>query len=125
MQKYKDLIQKIKDLRTEAKKEAQAALQTGFKDFFAKYPDLESISWMQFTPYFNDGDTCEFCVYSDVELNGEEYWDDPKMPKEAYKEISEFVSMFDEDDMLAVYGDHAKVVILRDGTTEVNDYEHD
>lgn len=30
--------------------------------FFEKNPPIKSIIWTQYTPYFNDGDTCEFFV---------------------------------------------------------------
>ena len=29
---------------------------------FEKYPFLTSLTWTQYTPYFNDGHTCEFGV---------------------------------------------------------------
>lgn len=31
--------------------------------FFQKYPEVEALRWNQYTPYFNDGDTCEFSVH--------------------------------------------------------------
>ena len=31
--------------------------------FFKMYPEIGSITWTQYTPYFNDGDTCEFSVH--------------------------------------------------------------
>ena len=30
--------------------------------WFKEIPDLNLITWQQYTPYFNDGDTCEFSV---------------------------------------------------------------
>lgn len=33
-----------------------------FTEFFKKHPKAEKIGWVQYTPYFNDGDTCEFGV---------------------------------------------------------------
>ncbi len=32
------------------------------RDFFKEVPELKTIFWTQYTPYFNDGDTCEFRV---------------------------------------------------------------
>jgi hypothetical protein len=31
-------------------------------NFFKSYPEVAAITWTQYTPYFNDGDTCEFSV---------------------------------------------------------------
>ena len=31
-----------------------------YKYIFEKYPTLESFGWSQYTPYFNDGETCIF-----------------------------------------------------------------
>lgn len=38
-----------------------------FAKVFAKYPDLKVVAWVQYTPYFNDGDACVFSVR---EFNG-------------------------------------------------------
>lgn len=39
--------------------------------------DFESISWTQYTPYFNDGESCEFGVYANEygKYNGQEMQD--------------------------------------------------
>ena len=49
-----------------AKKEMQAkgkdAIHAAFKELFAARPEVLAVTWKQYTPYFNDGDTCEFSV---------------------------------------------------------------
>lgn len=46
------------------------------KSVFEKYPKIESFGWNQYTPYFNDGDTCTFSANTDyLSVNGE-YVDD-------------------------------------------------
>lgn len=49
-----------------------------FKEFFERNPQIEFITWTQFTPYFNDGDECIFRV-NDLYgfLSEEEMEDDP------------------------------------------------
>lgn len=32
------------------------------KDFFAAVPQIKSVTWTQYSPYFNDGDACTFSV---------------------------------------------------------------
>lgn len=58
--------------------ELRKEFPTMFKDIFETAPKLKSVSWTQYTPYFNDGDTCYFSAHiDDLELNGvSEYSDD-------------------------------------------------
>lgn len=53
------LLEKMNALREEAK----VAIKEEFKNFFAKHPQVESIVWTQYAPYFNDGDACVFRVH--------------------------------------------------------------
>lgn len=42
------------------------------KTIFEDHPKVESFGWTQYTPYFNDGDTCTFSAHTDyIYLNGE------------------------------------------------------
>lgn len=43
--------------------EGEAALKEAFKELFDKHPRLASVEWVQYTPYFNDGDPCYFSVH--------------------------------------------------------------
>lgn len=52
----------INVLKEEAKKTSQEYMKESFKNFFAKTPEVQVVSWTQYTPYFNDGDSCEFGV---------------------------------------------------------------
>jgi hypothetical protein len=59
----------------EKKKALLAELQKDFPamftELFAEAPTLKSFGWTQYTPYFNDGDTCEFGVHIDYPyING-------------------------------------------------------
>lgn len=61
--KLTELVKKIEDLRETMKREGQYALKEVFVDFFDKHPEADSIVWVQYTPYFNDGDACIFSKY--------------------------------------------------------------
>lgn len=54
-----------------------------FKEIFIKYPHLEQIGFRAYTPYFNDGDACEYSV-------GEYHY--------KIKNIPEFGIVDDDDD---------------------------
>ena len=82
----------------EAKKQAfiselRKEFPTMFKDIFATAPNLKSVSWTQYTPYFNDGDTCYFSAHTDdLEINGvSEYNDDEDNEEHLYDTIKQHV----------------------------------
>lgn len=61
---YNELTAKIDELRAQARVAADHILKEGTKSYFEKYGDIvEQIFWQQYTPWFNDGDTCEFSVH--------------------------------------------------------------
>lgn len=53
---------KIEEAVAAAQAGASEQLAESFQQFFADHPQVHTIYWHQFTPYFNDGDTCEFGV---------------------------------------------------------------
>lgn len=215
---YQTLQKEIEQLNEQMKEKSKILMREAFKDFFEKYDEVvESIFWHQYTPYFNDGETCEFnvydvhvilkddddpCDYEGSEIFDEEtikdcekkiadfkewkkdpmaaarayqinyvkkYYRDPfenapysferqKTPEEKmaewtphygtqeeyekrleiakkmvsehpelksdFREIKHIVSDIDKDMMKAMFGDHAKVVVTKDGI-EVEKYDHD
>ncbi len=76
---YTDLKTQLADISAQMKVAAQNFFKTASKKIFEEVPDLAEIRWTQYTPYFNDGDSCEFSVHdvsfvskADVdEVNGE------------------------------------------------------
>jgi hypothetical protein len=135
----------VEDLRKE--------FPTMFKELFDKSEKIESFGWRQYTPFFNDGDSCEFGVHaSDPYVNGEYVdecdWYDwrvkyylkgdapyanlltehPELDIEACKVVEEFISVIEsipEDFLKDLFGDHAQVTISKDGTISVDEYDHD
>ena len=51
---------KINELKNELVQQSYDIFTDLQKEIFTKYPELESFGWSQYTPYFNDGDTCIF-----------------------------------------------------------------
>jgi len=120
--------------------------------FFEKNPAIQSIVWTQYTPYFNDGDTCEFSVHepyfsNDVNKTGyyeesdDEFWAysswDFLTENATYRvnidgvdveSVKQFSSVIQSNVMETVlqdlFGDHVIVIATRDGFY-VNDYDHD
>jgi hypothetical protein len=78
MKNQNSVIEKIKAELAAFEKKKQAFVTelrkefpTMFTELFAQAPKLKSVSWTQYTPYFNDGDTCEFSANTDdLYVNG-------------------------------------------------------
>lgn len=68
------ITQQIADLVAERKviaKEVGAPLvQERFAALF-DFPGVFNVRFTAYTPYFNDGDPCEFSVYADLSINGD------------------------------------------------------
>lgn len=109
---------------------------------------INSINWVQYTPYFNDGDECTFSVYADIGVNGVNIYDlddeentideylgygdskraNPNYSEEdskVYNTISSLLGKIPEKVLQTMFGDHCEVTINRDGTFKVDGYEHD
>lgn len=76
----KQLIERFNVYKTQlevARKELAAdcspVIEYAAQQLFATAPEIESVFWVQYTPYFNDGEPCTFCV-ADIEyqLEGED-----------------------------------------------------
>jgi hypothetical protein len=149
-------LQKLADLRTEitAKQKAlheeiRGMFGEGAKGVFESHPNLVSISWTQYTPYFNDGDACSFSSYHDYpaitfklqdedgedvevefdENSGEEDPDDYEEAdaiRAAAESAADFLGNFEEDEFEALFGDHVKVTVTPDGKAVTETYrDHD
>lgn len=129
--KYSEALQKAKDAREEAGKLAKDALSEGAKAIFEEYPKLTGFRWTQYTPYFNDGEACEFSVNTDPCIRTEadeefldEYDNEDESLKPAFEAVSKLLGSVGEEDMQFVFGDHCEVTATRDGF-EVEEYSHD
>lgn len=131
-----DKIKQFKQTYEEEQAKLQKLGEEQFKeisqDFFNKYPTLENFSWNQYTPYFCDGDLCEFGVNSySLAVNGSSEFDDDFIEKKKdkefnkiHKELTKFVGSFPEEILKNIFGDHAEIIVTREGI-EVSSYEHD
>jgi hypothetical protein len=163
---FDQLIADQAELQRKFQTQAQALFKDITKEFFAKNPGITGVVWTQYTPYFNDGDTCEFRVHDATFTNAPvdeldavrwgEYDGDQEnvwacenigyvleSDRDYYKSTRDMIlaaggvdpdscKMFNkaigssemESVMLAMFGDHVKVIATREGF-DVDDYEHD
>lgn len=59
---FEQLIADQAELQRKFQTQAQGLFKDITKEFFEKNPGITGVVWTQYTPYFNDGDTCEFSV---------------------------------------------------------------
>lgn len=127
--KYKEVRTKIQELQAEKTILVKQIFTEAAKQLFNKWPQLKSFSWSQYTPYFNDGDTCVFSInHFEPEINGVDYFDSEASGmtnfEEVRDEVSDLLQQFDDNDFLAMFGDHAKVTVTVDGI-EIEGIDHD
>ena len=141
--KIKAFEQTRKDLTKTLKTELTSILKDEIWD---KFPKLESFAWTQYTPYFNDGDTCEFGVRNDeidITYNGIDFdyvgqysftsykgesqdTEEARQPlfKECYEAINGLLKSIPEELYKEGFGDHVRVTVTANGV-DVDDYDHD
>jgi hypothetical protein len=132
--KYQLAREKIRVAKEEAEKVMSDAFAEVFAEFFIKHPEVDSFSWRQYTPFFNDGEACEFSPgidYPSVTISGESYdeYDTPDQYKGIHEEVADLLGQFHSDEYFTMFGDHKAITVSRDGSTikiDVDDYEdHD
>jgi hypothetical protein len=69
----KQKTEEIKKLKKDFQQTAKNIFFEMSKDIFNDHPKLESFGWSQYTPYFNDGDTCIFRANTEyIKINEED-----------------------------------------------------
>lgn len=142
---------RLDELRTQMKNEGREALQAVFRQLFEQFPQIKTVYWAQYTPYFNDGDACTFRInevnFSPVEwedidgpyfgeeadeedqqdfsittYRGSDHRVTPEM-EAAMEAVSKFLNAI-EDQLPEIYRDHSWVRVHKDGAV-VKDHNHD
>lgn len=121
MTKLEELKEKQAALRAEMLTESKRFFDEAAKEIFAKHPTVESFSWRQYTPYFNDGDECVFSVHSYPEINGEDVSDESG----PYNDAKKLIESIDEPTMKEMFGDHVKITVLKTEGVTIDEYSHD
>jgi hypothetical protein len=146
-QRFEEIKSRMQQARKEMEEQAKTVFHEEMQVIFATYPELMDVSWTQYTPYFADGDVCEFSCHAthSVHINcfgpnpeeptietDDEYKN--KWPKysgsaskwetKAANEIVALINALGDDMMQFIFGDHVKVIVGRDKVV-VEDYEHE
>lgn len=152
--KFNDLKKKIADAQKDLQKASQILFKELSVELFKENPTLESFAWQQYTPYWNDGDTCTFSALTEyptvvvlaadgIRVKASDYetvWLDPedeeiehavdaeKYEKEIEKvveKVATFLQNFSDDDLEVMFGDHQEITVHKDGKVDTEEYEHE
>lgn len=137
-QKLTNLRSKRAEIKKELLEESKKVFEEESRALFDKYPELSFFRWTQYTPYFNDGDTCEFSAHTEwpavVLVGGEdEYVDDPFLDglvgesekgEEIEEAVKKFLAQIDEEEYKEMFGDHVEIIVKKSGI-EIEEYDHD
>lgn len=82
----KDFTELYENLTSQLKQKGTEKLKEVFKLFWEKNPEVKTISWTQYAPYFNDGDACIFRV-------NEVYFSNSENPEQ----VDEDDDLYDEE----------------------------
>ena len=122
-------------------------IKNQLKDAFQKHPNVKTIEWHQYTPYFNDGDPCYFrgpgeiaFLVDDPSLyEGHSYDEDrledyitlstygddcPQHIKDLQDDF-DWICRVNSDFMERMFGDHVRVFVDRDLTIRTSEFHHD
>lgn len=128
-------------------------LETLAQDIFINIPQLKAISWLQYTPFFNDGDECTFRIrdiiyYNFIPENGffryaeeiheeeypADYWacsdydlHESNLSKEAISFLKDFDSTINQnrDFIKEIFNDHSKISWTANGIVIDHYSDHD
>jgi hypothetical protein len=63
--KISKIQKQIEKLKNQISEDCQELFKLSYQEIFDNNPDFNSFSWTQYTPYFNDGDPCDFSAHTD------------------------------------------------------------
>lgn len=128
------LREKLQAKREEYETFVTEEFRAGFTTLFDQFPEMDHVTWKQYTPFWNDGDECLFRTGArDADIfdeKGEElgYWF-TEYSKERMnllcKTVQDFLNEFDIADYRVMFGDHVSVTVARSGVTIDEFTEHD
>lgn len=100
----------------DASRLGRVAFEEGMIKIFAEHPVLKGFRWTQYTPYFNDGDTCSFSAHTD-------YFDYQLVPR-SERELDRDESTTDgadDDDWFEDASSHSRQYAYENGTSRLRE----
>lgn len=152
-ERFLQLKEEIKTRRAEMIETSKKLFTEEASALFERHPCLNRFYWNQFTPYYADGDIPEFgantedvsIFFNDHPVEEEEEYDDDdddggfqpyghttrpddspysKEQWSAGLAVYNFLQVFDNETLKDTFGDHAKIIVTKDGAV-TEEYEHE
>lgn len=139
--KLKKAQENIDELRRQMNERFKEEFKPAMREWLAATPEVEAIRWRQYTPWFNDGEPCEFSMkdiyykpaegvlnvdhegdYDDGFFTPWSYRGNPELA-DKLRELTKLLYSF-SDTFEVVFGDHVKVTVTTQ-EIEVTEYDHD
>lgn len=71
--KISKIQKQIEKLKGQISEDCHELFNISYQEIFENNPDFFSFAWTQYTPHWNDGDSCEFYAHTDgFYINGED-----------------------------------------------------
>ena len=124
--KINSLQSEIDTLITNNVSEFKIKLCKAIVELLNKSPELEFYTWVQYIPYFNDGDACTFGVHCDSDYTI--YAMEKEPSKEAIKILGQIEQLlWNASDYLmeAAFDRDVKITVHKNGNVDEEYYEHD
>lgn len=140
-EKLESFKQAIKAKEDEYKSFGKQLFKDYIKEYFKTYPEIQAVVFAAYTPYFNDGDTCEYGIHDPVyvlegfdpqnilrhyDYEDEEQFKIADYSHSNYKDYKEFNKFMQQNTelMKVIFGDHVCVYITPEEII-TEEYEHD
>lgn len=133
--RFKKLISTYEDIKKKLSEEGKKEFLVMSKEIFDSIPNMNSFSFIGYTPHFSDGDTCYFGVHSypeSVSINGirgeeamEEESENIGITEEDYEKVANMLDEIPSEIIQGIFGDHFEVTIYKDKEPVIEEYEHD
>lgn len=62
-QNFKTLNERIAEAMAQMKSDSKTLVEQAANELFQAAPEIDHVFWVQYTPYFNDGEPCTFSVH--------------------------------------------------------------
>ena len=120
-----NIKEQLQALKSNYKKLAQELFNSGTKELFDKHEALDSFGFTAYSPYFNDGDSCEFSANIDIPyINGYHEYDEGDEPCDSFEDREGDVYIWDkinrkeysseENKYIEVVGDEKLSAMVKD-----------
>lgn len=139
-EKLEVLNQQLEDIRKQIQEAAKAVFVEAVTELFTENESLDSFGWRQWTPFWTGeggafaANTEPDCIFINGSSVYEDYFTDAEeMSEEANRDaaklaemVSEILTAIGDSNLELMFGDHAEIMIRRNGDIEVTRFEdHD